>query len=394
MNFLMGMGHKLSINLAPHLAACIALGTALVTLWTWREPARPLSLRFSRASLAALAVLSFSLLDWALLAALPRLRLSFGPIGPAMLGISAIRLAVLVIVLVSTAAWRILPHASTPAPRIGLAALLLLNLVVLACEIDGLYVEPFALRTTELRLETPAGNRPLRIVHLSDIHVERITRREIELVKRVREMQPDLILMTGDYLNIDYNDDPQTIQDGRAVLAQLSAPYGVYAIPGSPPVDTPQVLRQIFDGLEITLLQDEALPLEIEGQKIYLVGVSAGRSLPDAATMRKLLAQTPPGAYSILLYHSPDLAEAAAQAGVDLYLAGHTHGGQVRLPGWGAIITMSAYGKRFEAGQYQLGSTTLYVSRGIGLEGLHLPRVRFLCPPEIVSIQLNPRGTP
>jgi hypothetical protein len=94
------------------------------------------------------------------------------------------------------------------------------------------------------------------------------------------------------------------------------------------------------------------------------------------------------------LYHSPDLAEAAAQAGVDLYLAGHTHGGQVRLPGWGALVTMSAYGKRFEAGQYRLGPTTLYVSRGIGLEGLRLPRVRFLCPPEIVSIQLSAPKSP
>jgi predicted MPP superfamily phosphohydrolase len=107
--------------------------------------------------------------------------------------------------------------------------------------------------------------------------------------------------------------------------------------------------------------------------------------------MTEVMRRVPADGYSLLLYHSPDLAEAAAEAGVDLYLAGHTHGGQVRLPFYGAIITMSAYGKRFEAGQYRVGATTLYVSRGIGMEGLRLPRVRFLCPPEIVVIDLEPQ---
>ncbi len=421
----MGMGYTLSMDLAPHLAAGIVIGTALAAWWSWRRPARLSAMQTPWAGLAALAVLAFGLFDWGLLEALPLLGLSFGPVGPAMLGISGIRLCILITVLISLAAWRTLFYFKGPASsaeadqnkppegagslqngrrepasihirpfykaqRAGLAALLLLNLVVLACEVDGLYIEPFDLRTTELRLENPAVTRPLRIIHLSDIHVERITRREIEMIQRVRESQPDLILMTGDYLNIDYNDDPRTIQDGRAVLAQLSAPYGVYAIPGSPPVDIPESMHQIFDGLNITLLEDEARALDIGGQSLYLVGVSVGGARPDAATMRELLAQAPPGAYSILLYHSPDLADAAARAGIDLYLAGHTHGGQVRLPIWGALVTSSAYGKRFEAGRYQLGKTTLYVSRGIGLEGLRLPRVRFLCPPEIVSIQLTP----
>jgi hypothetical protein len=61
----------------------------------------------------------------------------------------------------------------------------------------------------------------------------------------------------------------------------------------------------------------------------------------------------------------------------------------VRLPFYGAIVTLSAFGKQFEMGRYQLDQTTLYVSRGIGMEGLRLPRVRFLCPPEIVAIELG-----
>ena len=101
------------------------------------------------------------------------------------------------------------------------------------------------------------------------------------------------------------------------------------------------------------------------------------------------MAGIPPDAYTLLLYHTPDLIEAAAAEGVDLYLAGHTHGGQVRLPFYGAIVTFSYYGKAYEMGRYTVDQTTLYVTRGVGMEGLGLPRLRFLCPPEIVLINLG-----
>jgi predicted MPP superfamily phosphohydrolase len=81
----------------------------------------------------------------------------------------------------------------------------------------------------------------------------------------------------------------------------------------------------------------------------------------------------------------------AARAGVDLFLAGHTHGGQIRLPLIGAVVTSSIYWKRYEMGLYTQGHTWLYVSRGIGMEGLGAPRARFLCPPEIELFEL--RGT-
>lgn len=99
--------------------------------------------------------------------------------------------------------------------------------------------------------------------------------------------------------------------------------------------------------------------------------------------------QLPPDAFTILLYHRPDLIEAAAQAGVSLQLSGHTHGGQMRLPGWGALVTGSSFYKKYEMGRYQVGSTTLYVSRGVGMEGRGMPRARFLCPPEMVEVRLR-----
>ena len=88
--------------------------------------------------------------------------------------------------------------------------------------------------------------------------------------------------------------------------------------------------------------------------------------------------------FTILLYHSPDLAPQAAELGViDLHLAGHTHGGQVRVPVFGALVTSSLYLKALEMGLYQLRDMLLFVSRGVGLEGKGAPRVRFNCRPEL-----------
>jgi hypothetical protein len=77
---------------------------------------------------------------------------------------------------------------------------------------------------------------------------------------------------------------------------------------------------------------------------------------------------------------------------VDLYCAGHTHGGQVALPLYGALITFSKYGKKYEAGLYREGETWLYVNRGIGMEGGSTPRVRFWAPPEVTVIEVSPPG--
>ena len=93
--------------------------------------------------------------------------------------------------------------------------------------------------------------------------------------------------------------------------------------------------------------------------------------------------------FTIFLYHSPDLAPNACQLGIDLQLSGHTHGGQVCLPLFGPFFTASLYGRRFQSGRYQIGPMTLYITRGLGMEGKAAPRVRFLCPPEIILWEVS-----
>jgi predicted MPP superfamily phosphohydrolase len=146
----------------------------------------------------------------------------------------------------------------------------------------------------------------------------------------------------------------------------------------------------VLQELGIVVLQNEAIEVSVGGSSLWLMGPSCSRDLvADGTILRELLANAHPGAFTLLLYHTPDLMPQASALGVDLYLAGHTHGGQWRLPGFGALLTSSQHWKRYESGHYREGDTHLYVSRGLGLEGFGTPRARFFCPPEVVEIVLT-----
>jgi len=326
------------------------------------------------------------LADWALLAALPFLQRSFGQVGPTLFLISVLRWVFFTPVFFLLIRQPVKLHAVIMLVAVGL-----LQAGIFTVEVDGFYIEPFRLTVTELPVHAPAflPDRPLRILQISDLHVERISQRERDVLARVESLQPDIIVLTGDYTNSSYTNDPLTLQETRQILSQLNAPDGVFAVNGN--VDNPTVMSALFHGLpNIRVLNNEILPLRLPGGTIYLIGVTMGRSSgPDEQALRTLITDLPPDAYSVLLYHTPTLINTAKSKGVNLYLSGHTHGGQVRLPFYGAIFTDAAYGKKYEMGEYTFGPTTLYVSRGIGMGGGLLPRMRFLCPPELVMVELG-----
>jgi predicted MPP superfamily phosphohydrolase len=327
-------------------------------------------------------------LDAVMLMALPRLGLSYGTIDLPLAGMNSIRLAVLAACLLIISFFKSRQKLARVVTVTGIA----IQFILLALAVDGFCIEPFHLTVTQVRQEAPAflPDRPLRIVHLSDLHVERITIRERAMIEKVNELDPDIIVLTGDYLNQEYLDDPLALEEARTVLMQLRAPYGVYAVSGT--TDLPEIMTGLFTGLDnIRVLSNEVAPVMLPGGTLYLVGVTNHWTIEtDQQALADLLAQSPVDRYDVLLYHTPDLIETAAANHVSLYFAGHTHGGQIRLPFYGAIVTLSMYHKQFEMGEYHVGPTTLYVSRGIGMEGLGLPRIRFLCPPEIVVMDLVP----
>jgi predicted MPP superfamily phosphohydrolase len=360
------------------------LGLAALTAVIWR------SLNRLGTLLVTGLYLIFALGDWLLFWWLPVSGRSFGPIGPQLYVTSIPRLLV---VMLSALFVR-----STGAVRLGLAANFLLQLGGTFSYLWGTVVEPMAMGVTRQTVDAsglPNSAPPLRLLHLSDFHVERLTSREPRVLELITETKPDIIVITGDYLNLSYVDDPVARTDVREILAKIDAPLGVYATLGSPPVDPRDTTPSLFDGLEnIRLLRDEVALLSLaDGRQLSLIGMDCEHDLEsDTSAFESLIELVPADFAVVLLYHSPELMPVVQNFPVDLYLCGHTHGGQVRVPGYGALVTSSMTGKRYEMSRYDEQGTTLYVSRGIGLEGLSAPRIRLLCRPEVILFTLSGSG--
>ena len=395
------LGRIPPLSIAPALAGMAAIGA-----WPWGEP----SLQAAVGLCLAVAILG----DGISLALLPRKGRSFGPVTPPLLALALLRAALafglgmalgqehvgatLAVAPLAVAPLAVAPLAVAPlavAPTtVGVILTIVLQAGITALQIYATWVEPFRLTVTPLEFTSPKlqGGEPLRVLHLSDIHFEGWTPRERRLLEVARALSPDLIFLTGDYLNLSSVDHGPARQGVRDLLAELATVAPTYAVIGSPPVDRPDVVPQIFAGLPITWLVDEVTEVEVKGHRLRLIGIRCTADhRRDGERLRQLCSAGFHPALQILLYHSPDLFPLAAELGIDLHLAGHTHGGQLRLPLFGALVTSSAFWKRYEAGLYRKGASTLYVSRGIGVEGKGAPRARFLAPPEVVLVLLARR---
>ncbi len=252
----------------------------------------------------------------------------------------------------------------------AITALMLLYGAVFA---DAFLLEPNWPRITVRTIEGPF-EQPLQLLHLSDLHLEELSsRRDAWLDQQLQRLKPDLIVVTGD----THQTENRQADSLRGLLASIQAPLGVYHCSG---YDDVKVLRQAAP--HIAYLENDAVVLQHNGKSIGIVGL-----LPVGK--RDLLYEAlRPCEYRIALNHTPDLADEAASEGMHLYLCGHTHGGQVRIPGWGAIVVNCKTGKRFEGGLYRLRDMWVHTSRGFGLEPAPAPQVRFFCRPEITLFHI------
>jgi predicted MPP superfamily phosphohydrolase len=228
----------------------------------------------------------------------------------------------------------------------------------------------------------PAGRRELRIAHISDFHMSGRVAKEffVHMVDQVNALAPDLVAITGDLVERERCLDwlPDT-------LGRLRAAGGVYFVLGNHDnrVDESRMLAMLAD-LGLTHLGGKWQQITVSGTPLVL----AGNELPWYGPAADL-ADCPPRDESglplrILLAHGPDQIGWAAEHDVDLMLAGHNHGGQVRLPLLGAILAPSLSGTRYSCGAFRRGQTVLHVSRGTG----SLFPFRWDCPPEIALLVL------
>jgi len=337
------------------------------------------------AAIVGVILMAFFAADIYILRLLPRRRVSFGPWKGQFLALALPRAGAALV-------------AGLAGPWLGWTAALLLTVATQFLATAALYraalVEPQRLAMSRVSVATDRLSRsapPIRILHISDLHLERPGTREERLLELAREAQPDLILLTGDYVNLSYNLDAATHAALGNLLGRLRARYGVFGVLGSPPVDLRAAIPQLFKGSPVRLLRNEVIEVTLSrNRRVTLLGLDCHHDIGrDRATLAELAATVTGNGPRVLLYHSPELMPDASALGIDLYLCGHTHGGQVRLPGIGAVVTASKLGRRFVMGQYHEGRNHLYVSRGVGFEGLSAPRVRLFCPPEVTLVELG-----
>lgn len=222
------------------------------------------------------------------------------------------------------------------------------------------------------------------ILQITDLHLYPLTQPALirKSVEMANELKPDLVVITGDYVWQDL----EAIFELAPILSGLDAKYGVFSILGNHDywLDA-AVITAAMESAGLPVLINRGLHIEQGKGKLYLAGLDDGWSgKPD---LDATLEGSSPGAPVILLCHEPDLVDQYSLDGrIDLQLSGHTHGGQIRLPGLGALI-LPYLGRKYDQGLYNVNGMLLYTNRGLGV--ISEP-VRFNCPPEISQFTLHP----
>jgi uncharacterized protein len=236
--------------------------------------------------------------------------------------------------------------------------------------------------------QLPASFTGFKIALFSDIHLGFFyqPKQLARLIRRINRLRPDIVCFTGDLL-----DSPagfQVLASAVRELSKLNAPYGKLAVIGNH--DHYSGVKKIIQGLQqggFTVLQNDHVVLKKDGDRLYFLGLDD--VLDGKPNLHQVMNGVPPSDCKILLVHEPDYAATALAAPIALQLSGHSHGGQVRLPFIGAILT-TKLGKQFSAGLNRGKNWLVYTTRGIGTT--HLP-IRFCCRPELTMMTLSSADT-
>ncbi len=230
----------------------------------------------------------------------------------------------------------------------------------------------------------------VRVALVTDIHrgVLFSQERVADLVDRVNALQPDLIVLGGDYVyrNVDYE------ASCFAELARLRAPLGRFAVAGNhdygeydDPDPTLDRLIRAADSAGITLMRNDGVWIEKNGGRIRIGGVADyTESNPQLAPA---LGDSRPEDFVLLVSHNPDFSESIPPGAVDLTLSGHTHGGQVTIFGLWAPRVPSDFGQKYRTGVVSNGATTVIISNGVGTSSF-IP-IRIMASAQLVMVTLR-----
>lgn len=255
----------------------------------------------------------------------------------------------------------------------------LLGVLLVALFIDSVVIEPYRIETSRYEVHGALA-APIKIAQLTDLHTHGLGLRERKMIAILNTEQPDVIVITGDSLGGYYG----TWQDVQKVYQQLHAPLGVWFVRGNwenhHNIRPAYRERQFYQNSGVHLLVNANAELR---PNVWLIGLDD----PSSGFVRldRALAGVPADAYKIAAFHAPGYFDHIAGQ-VNLVLAGHTHGGQVRIPFVHPFWLPEDSGS-YLSGWYAKDGSQMYVNRGIGWTGLP---IRFLCRPEVAIITVQP----
>lgn len=264
--------------------------------------------------------------------------------------------------------------------------IIILTLMLLAAIITiWLVWGNLSIKTTRYQVSSqklPDTFHNFRIVQISDLHNASFGTNNQRLLAKIRNSDPDIIVVTGDLVDY-YHPDIDVSLSFIEEAVKIAPCYYVYGNhEARMPQDYPNIRRKLM-GLGVTVLEDSSVFIEKEGQQICIAGLREHLSVSDQHINTILQDQT----YSILLSHRPDHAAAFSASNADLVLCGHTHGGQLRLPFIGAVYTPGeGLFPQYDSGYFSFDDSAMIISQGLGNSSFPF---RVNCRPEIVVIELN-----
>jgi len=228
----------------------------------------------------------------------------------------------------------------------------------------------------------PRAFNNTRILLITDIHIDGIEKLGERIIGIANKLDYDFCILGGDYSFQSNQDCPLAYSRTKELARQLGEKTRVFGVLGN---HDKYSMAEVLEQSGVEMLLNENVCLDKNGDKIYLTGLDDCHyygaddiSLADSEIKDK--------AFKIMVCHSPERYKEIAKAGYSLHLAGHTHGGQVCLPGGQSLVTCATVPRRLVKGKWMYRGMTGYTSRGVGTAGVS---VRYCCPPEMTVITLS-----
>jgi hypothetical protein len=282
--------------------------------------------------------------------------------------------------------WLLGPLALIAGKALGLgwrARVATAAIASLAAGVRALWPRPRLVHRTLIIPGLPRAFENYRVVHLTDVHCGPWTpaARVRRWVARINALAPDLVAVTGDLITTG-SDHVHAVADA---LGGLRAPDGVFACMGNHDYFTDgEAFASSLGRAGLTVLRNRGQSIERAGDRLYVAGVDDTWTHRD--DVPAALGDRPRDTTTLLLAHDPQLFPEAAARGVELTLSGHTHGGQIAVPGLHRKLNLARLMSPFTVGVYRAGRSTLHVSRGAGTTG---PPIRLGAPSEIAVLTLR-----